>query len=109
VGLGETFTINVGNSAQITGEDMVITFNEVIGDSRCPQNVNCVWAGVASSGITIIHQGVTYSLALNQPGLTEQAKQDFINYTLTYNLNPYPRAGEEISLKDYRLTMTVTK
>jgi hypothetical protein len=109
VGLGETFTINVGKSAQITGEEMVITFDEVIGDSRCPQTVNCVWAGVASSRVTIVHQGTTYSLALNQPGLTEQAQDSFINYTLKYSLNPYPKAGEEISPRAYRLTATVTK
>lgn len=87
----------------------VITFNEVIGDSRCPQNVNCIWEGVASSRVTIIRQGANYSMALNQPGSTDQAKQAFIDYTLTHSLNPYPIAGEEISPEDYRLTLTVTK
>ena len=109
VELGETFTIGVGQSARITGEDMVITFNEVIGDSRCPQNVICVWEGVASSHITITHQGVDYSVVLNQPGLTDQAEDTFIDYTLTYSLNPYPREGEEISPDEYRLTLTLTK
>ena len=42
VGLGEVFTIGVGQSAQIPGEDMEVTFIEVIGDSRCPQNANCI-------------------------------------------------------------------
>ena len=70
VGLSDIFTIGVGQSARITGEDMVITFDEVIGDSRCPQNVTCVWAGVASSQVAITHQGVNYSMALNQLGLT---------------------------------------
>ncbi len=107
--LGEVFTIGIGQSAEITGEDMQITFNEVIGDSRCPQNVTCIWAGVASSRVTIVHEGINYSIALNQPGLTDQAKDSFINYTLTHSLNPYPRAGEEISSRDYRLTMTVTR
>ena len=109
VGLGENFTIGIGKSARITGEDMVITFDEVIGDSRCPQNVTCVWAGVASMRVTIIRQDVNYSMALNQSGLAEQSQADFIDYTLTYSLNPYPIAGKEISSKEYRLTMTVTK
>ena len=108
-GLGEVFTIGIGQSAQIAGEDMAITFNEVIGDSRCPQNVTCVWEGVASSHVTITHQGRDYSIVLNSPGLTEQAKEAFINYTLIYSLNPYPREGEQISPKDYRLTLNVTK
>ena len=109
VGLGEAFTIGVGQSARIAGEDMTVTFNEVIGDSRCPQNVTCVWEGVASSNVTIIYRGVNYSMVLNQPGLTEQAEDTFINYTLIYSLNPYPREGEEISPNEYRLTLTLTE
>jgi len=109
VGLGEVFTIGVGQSARIAIEDMEVTFIEVIGDSRCPQNVNCVWEGVASSHIKITHQDVDYSIVLNQPGLTEQANETFIDYTLTYSLNPYPREGEEIPPKDYQLTLNVTK
>ena len=64
---GENFTIGVGQSARITGEDMIVKFVEVIGDSRCPQNVNCVWEGVASSHVTITHKDVSYQIVLNQP------------------------------------------
>ena len=109
VGLGEVFTIGVGDSARIAGEDMTVTFNEVIGDSRCPQNVTCVWEGVASSNVTIVYRGENHSIVLNQPGLTEQAEHNFMNYTLTHSLHPYPREGEEISPNDYRLTLTITK
>lgn len=109
VGLGEAFTLGVGQSARIAGEDMTVTFNGVIGDSRCPQNVTCVWEGVASSNVTIIYGGINYSIVLNQPGLTEQAEDTFLNYTLIYSLNPYPREGEVISPNEYRLTLTLTK
>ena len=109
VGLGETFTIGVGQTARITGEDMTVTFNGVIGDSRCPQNVTCVWEGVASSKTTIVYQGKEYTIVLNSPGLTEEAKVAFINYTLSYSLNPYPIEGKEIASKDYRLTMVITR
>lgn len=109
VGLSEVFTIGVGQSARIASEDMEVTFIEVIGDSRCPQNVNCVWEGVASSHVKITREGIDYSIVLNQPGLTEQASETFISYTLTYSLNPYPREGEEIPPKDYLLTLNVTE
>ncbi len=107
-GPGEKFTIGIDSSARVTGEDMIITFNEVIGDSRCPENVTCIWQGVASSRVTINYQDTDYTMVLNSPGLTEQAEETFADYTLTYSLAPYPRAGEEISPKDYRLTLTVT-
>jgi hypothetical protein len=106
---GENFTTSAGQTAQISGEDMTMTFNEVIGDSRAPQNVNTIWEGVANIRITMVYQGVSYSIVLPQVGRTEQAKDTFISYTLTYSLNPYPREGEQISPKDYRLTMIVTK
>jgi hypothetical protein len=106
---GETFTIGVGQSARITGEDMIVKFVEVIGDSRCPQNVNCVWEGVASSRVAVTHKDVSYQIVLNQPGHTEYAEETFIDYMLTYSLNPYPREGEEISPDEYRLTLIITK
>jgi len=109
VGLGEVFTIGVGQSARIAGEDLIVIFNEVIGDSRCPQNVTCVWAGVASSNVTIIYRGAHHSIVLTQPGLTEQAEDTFTNYQINYSLNPYPREGEEISPNEYQLTLTFTR
>jgi hypothetical protein len=107
--VGEVFTIGISQRAQITGEDMTIKFDEVIGDSRCPQNVTCVWEGVASSHVTISFQEKDYALVLNQPGNTEQAKETFFHYTLTYSLNPYPREGEEIPLQKYLLTLVISK
>jgi len=109
VGLSEAFTIGVGQSARIAGEDMTLTFNEVIGDSRCPQNVTCVWEGVASSNVTIVYHDKDYTVVLDSPGLTEQATEKFLDYILTYSLDPYPREGEGVSPKDYRLTLTLTK
>ena len=108
-GIGETFTIGIGQTAQITDEDMVITFNEIIGDSRCPKGVTCIWAGVVSARVTIDYKGDSYPLALNQPGLTSPVTEVFFNYTLTYDISPYPTAGEALSDKDYRLTVTLTK
>ena len=106
---GEMVTLAIGQSAQITGEDLEITFAEVVGDSRCPQNVTCIWEGVASSLIRITYKGVSYSIVLDEPGLTEQAQDSFFDYTLTFNLQPYPVAGVEISAEDYRLNLTVSR
>ncbi|MDP2729424.1 MAG: hypothetical protein Q8O55_02945 [Dehalococcoidales bacterium] len=107
--LGEVFTIGVGQSALIKGEDMTVKFEEVIGDSRCPENVTCVWEGEASIRVAITHKGINNTLVLNQPGHTEQAEETFIDYIFTYSLNPYPREGEQISPDEYRLTLTITK
>jgi hypothetical protein len=109
VGIDEVFTIGIGQSARITGEDLVLTFEEVISDSRCPREVVCVWAGVAASRVRIIHRGTPSSLVLNQPGLSEKAQEAFSDYTLTFDLQPYPQQGETIAPDQYRLTLTVTR
>ena len=107
--VGEVFTIGVGQSARITGEDMVIKFDEVVGDSRCPQGVTCIWEGQASSRVTISYQGADYPMVLTLLGSADETKASFVRYTLTYSLKPYPVQGKKISPKDYRLTLTVTK
>lgn len=107
--VGESFAIGIGQTAEIKGEDMTITFKEMIGDSRCPTGVTCIWAGVASASVTIVYKGTTYSLALNQPGHTSPVKEAFFDYTLAFDISPYPTANQEIARKDYRITMTVSK
>ncbi len=106
---GEAFTLGAGQSARIAGEDMTVTFKGVTGDSRCPQNVTCIWEGVATSDVMIVYLGKDYAIVLNSPGLTEQATEKFMDYTITYSLDPYPRAGEDISPGDYRLTLSFTR
>jgi len=107
--LGEAFAVGIGQTAEISGEDMKITFKEMVGDSRCPTGVTCIWAGVASASVTIVYKGTTYSLALNQPGHTSPVKETFFDYTFSFDISPYPAANQEIAKKDYRLNMTVSK
>ena len=106
---GETFTIGVGQTAQVSGEDMTVTFNEVVSDSRAPSNVQAIWAGQADSRVTITYKGSTSTVVLRQSGAAEQGQDTFAGFTLTYSLSPYPVAEKEIPQKDYRLTVTVTK
>lgn len=107
--LGEAFTLAVGQTAQISGENLALNFVEVVGDSRCPKNAVCIWQGEASSHLKITYQDVSYSVVLNQPGNTNQSQDTFIDYKLVYNLLPYPVAGQDIHPGDYRLTLTVNK
>jgi hypothetical protein len=109
VGIGEPFTLGIGQSARMVGEDLVITFEEVTGDSRCPQEVVCVWAGEARSRVSILHESTRSSLVLIQPGLSGDAQESFGDYTLTHSLHPYPVEGVAIPPDQYRLTLTVTK
>ena len=107
--LGEHFSLAIGQSASITGENLKIHFIEVVGDSRCPQGVTCIWAGEASSLIEITYSKSTYRKVLTQPGLSEPPQTDFQQYKITFDLLPYPREGERIESKDYRLQLEISR
>ena len=46
--LAESFKLRVGQTAAITGTNVRVKFDRVVADSRCPIDVQCVWAGSAS-------------------------------------------------------------
>ena len=46
--LGEPFEIKIGKSVAISAQKLDVSFERVNEDSRCPKDVNCVWAGQIS-------------------------------------------------------------
>jgi hypothetical protein len=108
--LGQEFSLSTGQTASIQGEDLKLKFLEVVNDSRCPNNVVCVWQGQASCLMEITYLESVQKVTLVQPGLTEEFSQiDFNGYLIQFNLTPYPEAGKEIKKSDYRLQLVVTK
>lgn len=50
---GVAFSLPVGKTATVNGTSARITFTRVTDDSRCPVDVQCVWAGDAKIELTI--------------------------------------------------------
>lgn len=107
--LGQEFLLPIGQEARITGEDLRISFEDVIEDSRCPLNVTCVWEGRAGILVQLTYDDTTHKVVLNEPGLTGNAVDMFRDYSITFHLKPYPGEAENISKKDYYLQLTVSK
>jgi hypothetical protein len=108
--LGQEFSLAIGQSAVIDGEDLGIRFIDVIGDSRCPDKVTCIWAGQASMTIQVTQGASIYRMALVEPGLTAGPSQEsYQKYRIGYDLLPYPEQGTAISPEQYRLSLTVSK
>ena len=106
---GQEFTLPVGETAVIKGEDLSLKFIEVTGDSRCPTGVVCVWAGEATCRLRVTYQGNQSELVLTQSGGSEGTQDLLKKYTISFKLEPYPESGQEIGEKDYQLVMTVSK
>src|SRR4030066_174537 len=107
--LGQEFSLHIGQTAQIENEPLAIRFNAVAGDSRCPKNVTCVWAGEVKCDVTVTYQGSSSNITLTQPGLTEPPSETYKGYKLIFSVQPYPEAGKQISTEEYRLILTVDK
>ena len=108
--LNEELTLRIGQTMRISEENLTIEFLEVMEDSRCPKNVNCVWAGRAVVRVRITYSGPAQELLLTQPGLTDEySKEDFQRYQLSYCVQPYPEQGRKIPENQYRLLLVVSK
>lgn len=107
VSLGNDFTLPVGKTAAINGESLTITFTQVSADSRCPTGVECIQAGSANCDVIFNYKGGEYTVTLNAGSGKDNVV--FTDYTIDYNLQPYPVSGIKIDPKDYNLRMMVTK
>lgn len=108
--LGQEFSLAMGQTAVITGENLKIKFEEVVEDSRCPRNVTCIWTGRVSCIVQLTDNDSPYQMVLTEPGLTDQySKEQYKEYQLSFHVMPYPEAGKKISRDEYRLQLIVNK
>ena len=108
--LGQQFSLAIGETAGISGEDLAIRFVDVAGDSRCPTGVVCIWAGQVDCLVDLTSGGSTTRAQFTEPGLTTSAgAQSFKAFQFSFTVAPYPEAGKPIARGDYRLNITVSK
>jgi hypothetical protein len=107
--LGQEFSLPLGEKVFIESENLLIRFDEVVEDSRCPTGLECVWAGEALCRMIFTVAGSPAEMTLVQPGGGSNASDYFIMYKLKFKLEPYPEEGKQIVESDYKLVMTVTK
>ena len=96
-----------GESASSPDGSVTITFVEVVQDSRCPSDVECVWAGNIQVLIEV-HQGTElqqYTLTL-PPLEGDTSVFTLADYTIELkDVQPYPVSTDPIDLADYTITL----
>ena len=109
VELGEQFALSIGDTVGVKGEQLEITFVEILEDSRCPSDVTCVWEGRVRFHLDVSLQGTYYLVVLTQPGLSHEYESDsFQDYKLSFKVEPYPLSELTLSAKDYYIYFTIT-
>ncbi len=109
-GLGEEFSLSIGQTVTIAGEDLEITFEEVMGDNRCARDVVCITAGDVVCLMKIGQGESSYNIELAQPGLYyDYSQESFGGYKYTFKVEPYPESDKIISTDEYRMLLTISK
>jgi hypothetical protein len=111
--VGREFKIRAGRSVTFRGEDLRLRLAKVESDSRCPKNVDCVWAGNAEVLIEVSTKGGRgrQTLRLNtNAGPERPAEGKYRGYTVRLvGLSPYPRGTRKIGQGKYTATLLVSK
>ena len=63
--LGSDFVLAIGQTVHLTGTSTAVTFVAVPQDSRCPTNVQCVWAGNAEVRLRIVTGATRLDASVN--------------------------------------------
>jgi len=104
--LGRAFSMKIGES--ITVGELRLTFKGVEGDSRCPIDAVCVWAGDGEIALKI-EQGTKAAVAALHTTL-EPKKTEWDGYTIALvSLMPARKANTDVSSADYRAEILVTR
>ena len=97
---------------QITHEKVVngfkIKFVDLVEDSRCPTDTNCVWAGNAKIKVRLKKNGKTKDVELNTGRGLQTVKFEGYEFTLA-KLLPAPASNIRIRKDGYVATFKVVK
>jgi hypothetical protein len=78
-----------------------------VQDSRCPEGVSCFWEGNAKVTLKVSHKKKLDTISLNTH---QKFSQDTLINGMTISLlklNPYPKDGEQLQLKDYSVNIKI--
>lgn len=107
---------NEGENRFLKEYQMNVTFKGISEDSRCPKDVNCIWAGVAVAQVEVMGTAtrpMTLEIAtIDNTSRNYHASAVFNGYTFSLaDVQPYPGAvdgAKELKGK-YRIGIIITK
>ncbi|MCB9306149.1 MAG: hypothetical protein H6565_06100 [Lewinellaceae bacterium] len=108
----ETFTLSQRGCAMLKSDGFSVRFDSVSGDSRCPVNVQCMWAGRVDAIFTLMKDGEqkTVTLSAGDLGQGGSAVVRFRGERVHLDaVEPMTEEGKKIAQKDYRVTVSVKK
>jgi hypothetical protein len=105
--LDSEFTLAPDGTMSISGTSLVVRFNGVSGDSRCPADVFCIQGGSAAVRITAASARSTHDYELHTGDMRPVVHEGFSIALI--QLSPYPFSSRTILPGEYRATLKVTR
>jgi hypothetical protein len=100
------------SSLPVNKNTISVCFDSVANESRCPQDVQCVWQGYANTKWTIHSEGQSQSFELSTLDLPNGLKKvrEVLGYKIELkDLLPYPRFSNPNAYSEYQAIISVTK
>ncbi len=108
VPVGTDFVLAPGASAAADDGALTVGFIGITNDSRCPTNVQCVWAGSARAGLRVRDGAASRDLHLETLATKDTATVGVYLIRLV-EVNPAPVTTDPIPASAYRITLRVTR
>ena len=109
VALNQEFEIKVGERVSIKEEGLKVSFASVAEDSRCPEGVQCIWAGNVKIVLRLSKTG-RRAAAMRLNTNLEPTQDDYRGYDVKLvSVNPHPKKDVRIKKKEYVATLIVSK
>jgi hypothetical protein len=103
--LNEPIQLAPGEWANFESEQLQVKFVGIDEDSRCPNDVACVWAGEVVVRLTLRRNSRNNEVAVRE---TQSLAVDGYEVSVLQVLPPRASSGP-VALADYRITLKVTR
>lgn len=104
----ETLRVQVNHEKRLAKSKLTIRFVELVEDSRCPVDVQCIWAGNARIKIKVSKNGRSHELTLDTNGPNQVVNAE--GYSIKFlGLTPEPRSNIRINRNGYVASLQVAK
>jgi hypothetical protein len=101
--------LKLGEAKYNVTPSMSVSLDSVLGDSRCPDDVVCIWMGNAEVRFTLMDNESETKFTLNtQPDAKTETVIHGYRIRLV-SLTPYPNTKIVINQSDYKADLVITK
>lgn len=104
----ESLKVQINMEKRAPKSKLSVRFVELVEDSRCPRDVNCVWAGNAKIKVRVTKNGRSHELTLDTNGQKQSAVAEGYSIKFT-GLTPEPRSNIRINRNGYVAYFEIVK